>query len=127
MDNRTTTDVDEAFGTLRAHALSLPETIEAFPWGETAVKVNKKTIAFIWRNENRLTLSLKLIASYDFALLHPFVNKMGQTLKTGGWIQCRFTEGDEIPIGLLLDWISQSYCAVAPKRLAQHVSSITDS
>lgn len=116
--DETRTDVDLAYDTVRAYALSLPETTEEFPWGESAIKVRRKTVVFIWRNEDRLTLSLKLTASHDFALLHPFVNKMGQTLRTGGWIQCRFKQGDTIPVGLLKDWILQSYCAVAPKKLA---------
>lgn len=118
-----TTDIEHAFDVARAYALSLPETTEEFPWGESAIKVKGKTLVFIWRNEGRLTLSLKLIASYDFALLHTFVNKMGQTLKMGGWVQCRFQEGEEIPIGLLLEWIKQSYCSVAPRKLIEAIST----
>ncbi|MEX0298028.1 MAG: hypothetical protein AB3N28_03090 [Kordiimonas sp.] len=81
------TDTDTAYNEVRTYALSLPETVEEFPWGESAIKVKGKTIVYLWKNEDRLTFSLKLISSHYFALQHPFVNKMGQTLKQGGWIQ----------------------------------------
>ncbi len=122
---QVTTNTDEAFSAVRSYALSLPETTEEFPWGESAVKVKGKTIVYLWKNEDRLTFSLKLISSHYFALQHPFVNKMGQTLKQGGWVQCRFKEGDDIPIDLLREWVHQSYCAVAPKKILQAASLIS--
>jgi predicted DNA-binding protein (MmcQ/YjbR family) len=115
-------NIEAAFHALRTYALALPETVEAFPWGECAVKVRGKTVVYLWRKEDRITVTLKLVASHDFALLHPFVNKMGQQLKVGGWVQCRFSAGDTVPQGLLEEWVLQSYCAVAPKRLADTAS-----
>ena len=114
-------EAGQAFDLIRSSALSLPEAIEEFPWGESAIKVRKKTFVYLWRKEERVTLSLKLMSSYEFGLLHPFVNTMGPTLKQGGWIQCRFEAGDNGPPDMVQDWVLQSYCTVAPKRLANHL------
>lgn len=122
MTEQYLTDIGEAYDVLKDFALSLPETTEEFPWGESAIKVRGKTLLFLWTKEDRVTFTLKLLSSYDFALLHPFSNAMGPILNYGGWLQCRFSQGEDIPIDMLQEWVLQSYCAVAPKKLAKAVS-----
>ena len=48
---------------LRKHALRLPETDEAFPWGERALRVKGKAFVFMRREKDKLSFSVKLPTS----------------------------------------------------------------
>jgi len=102
---------------LRKAALALPESYEEFPWGHRAMKVNGKTFVFLVLDEEVLSLSLKLPCSGLFALTLPFAMPTEYGLGRSGWVTARFRPRDRIPLGLLRDWIEESYAAVAPKRL----------
>jgi predicted DNA-binding protein (MmcQ/YjbR family) len=104
---------------LRAHALSYPETREDFPWGERVVKVRGKVFVFLGRPEGGgLGLSVKLPGSATLALDLPFASPTGYGLGKSGWVTARFGPREKAPLGLLKQWIDESYRAVAPKRLA---------
>jgi predicted DNA-binding protein (MmcQ/YjbR family) len=105
-------------GSLRELALAFPEVSEEFPWGHRAMKVRGKTFVFIALDEEGLSLSLKLPASGVMALALPFTSPTGYGLGKSGWVTCRFTEGDEIPLELLAEWLEESYRTIAPKKLA---------
>ena len=103
---------------LRAHALSLPETVEDFPWGESAFKVRKKVFVFLnRRDDGGFSMSVKLPISSEMALTLPFTAPTGYGLGRSGWVSCIFIKDDEPPIEMLFEWIEQSYLAVAPKKL----------
>ena len=106
------------FETLRDRALSLPETVEEFPWGHSALKVRRKTFVFLNHSEEELSLSVKLPVSRDFALIFDWAEPTGYGLGRSGWISGRFSEGEEIDLELLQRWILESYKAVAPKKLS---------
>ncbi len=118
-DDQTVTSVSAAFNAVKTHGLTLPEAWEDHPWGETVLKVRKKIFVFLnGSREGVLALSVKLPQSAEFALLHPFASKTGYGLGNSGWVTCEFNEGEDIPLGMLMEWMEQSYRAVAPKKLA---------
>ncbi|GHH72394.1 hypothetical protein GCM10017673_27390 [Streptosporangium violaceochromogenes] len=109
----------EVARTLRAFALRLPESREDHPWGETVVKVNKKIFLFL-----RETLSggsppkitVKLPRSNGHALAMAGATPSSHGLGRAGWVTIPLT-GDPAETEVLLDWVEESYRAVAPKRL----------
>ena len=111
-------DLKHAFEALRAHGLSLPETVEEHPWGHSALKVRGKTFVFLNLDPDRLSLSTKLPVSRDFALMLDFTEPTGYGLGRSGWVSSGFGPGDAPDLDLLKRWIAESYRAVAPKKLA---------
>ena len=114
--------IDAWFEALRGHGLSLPEAAEEFPWGHSALKVRGKTFLFLNKSEAELSLSVKLPASRDFALIFDFAEPTGYGLGRSGWISARFEADDEPDLDLLKRWIGESYKAIAPKKLAAAVA-----
>lgn len=118
-EDRIFTSTDGAMAAILAHGLTLPEAWEDHPWGETVLKVRKKVFVFLNGSKQGIfAMSLKLPRSAEFALLHPFASKTGYGLGNSGWVTCEFKDGDEIPVDMLIEWMEQSYGAVAPKKLA---------
>jgi predicted DNA-binding protein (MmcQ/YjbR family) len=111
------TGLQSAYEALRAFGLSLPEAVEEMPWGHSALKVRKKSFVFLNGEDDSLSLSVKLPASRDFALIFDFAEPTGYGLGRSGWITARFGRGDEIDLDLLQRWIIESYKAIAPKKL----------
>ncbi|HEV7661349.1 MAG TPA: MmcQ/YjbR family DNA-binding protein [Allosphingosinicella sp.] len=106
------------FAALRAHGLALPETVEDFPWGHTALKVRGKTFVWLDETDGTFSLTVKLPVSRDFAETFDFAAPAGYGLGRSGWISCRFAAGEAADLDLLKRWIAESYRAVAPKKLA---------
>ena len=109
------------FEALRAHGLAFPEAVEDFPWGHTALKVRGKTFAWLDKSEGRLSLTVKLPVSRDFAEVFDFAEPAGYGLGKAGWISCRFGPDETPDLDLLKRWIDESYRAVAPKKLAREL------
>jgi predicted DNA-binding protein (MmcQ/YjbR family) len=107
----------DAFGRLRAHALSYPETREDHPWGETVVKVRDRVFVFFGRTDGGLSLSVKLPSSAPFAFHLPYCEPTGYGLGRAGWVTARFRASDPVPVEVLRRWIEESYRAVAPRKL----------
>jgi predicted DNA-binding protein (MmcQ/YjbR family) len=104
---------------LRKFALSFPETREDFPWGHSAFKVRDKVFLFMSsgeKGEAGLSLSVKLPTSRAVALMLPFAQPTGYGLGRSGWVSADFGRRRP-PLPLLREWITESYRAVAPKRL----------
>lgn len=102
---------------LRKAALAYPETREDHPWGESAFKVRGKVFLFMAESEDGLRLSMKLPESCEVARLLPFAEPTGYGLGKSGWITATFRPRQAIPLPLLLDWMDESFRAVAPKRV----------
>ena len=113
--------IAERFETLRRHGLALPEAVEEFPWGHSALKVRGKTFVFLNQSEEELSLSVKLPASRDFALIFDWAEPTGYGLGRSGWVSARFGPDDEPDLELLERWIVESYKAIAPKKLGRMV------
>jgi predicted DNA-binding protein (MmcQ/YjbR family) len=108
----------EAEETLRRYALALPGAHEEFPWDERVIKVNRKIFVFLGMLEpDLLRVTVKLPTSGNGALNLPFTQPTGYGLGQHGWVTARLSAADEPPVGLLQDWILESYRAIALKRL----------
>lgn len=106
-----------AFQALRKRALAYPETREDFPWDHSAIKVRKKVFLFLHGEKGTLGVTLKLPNSAPDALRLPFAESTGYGLGKHGWITARFNADDDIPVEMLLEWLDESFRAVAPKKL----------
>ena len=106
---------------LRKQALGYPGTDEHHPWGETAIKVKGKTFLFMRADNDGLSLSVKLPQSREDALALPFTEPTHYGLGKSGWVTSSFERGDDVPVGILKDWLDESYRAIAPKKLASQL------
>jgi predicted DNA-binding protein (MmcQ/YjbR family) len=113
--------IETWFDQLRGYGLSLPEAGEDHPWGHCALKVRGKTFCWLDKQE-RLSITVKLPVSRDFALVFDWTEPTGYGLGRSGWISGRFEKGEEPDLYLLKRWIAESYRAVAPKKLGAAVA-----
>lgn len=104
---------------LRKAALAYPEAREDFPWGHRVFKVRSKIFLFLETSEEGLHLSVKLPQTGGIALLLSNVEPTSHNLGKSGWVSASFSPEDEPSLKMLLEWIGESYRAVAPKRLAR--------
>lgn len=100
-----------------ARALALPETAEHWPWGQRVIKVRGKIFLFLEFSVDTLSVSLKLPQSHEFALMFPECVPTGYGLGKAGWISCRLDPESSLDPDLLVGWLSESYRAIAPKKL----------
>lgn len=120
------TTLRQAAKALKKHALSLPEAYEDHPWGESVAKVRKKVFVFFGHGESdHLGFSVKLPESLEAALHLPFTEPTGYGLGKAGWVSVDFRKGAP-PLDIFKDWIEESYCAVAPKKLAAQLQNNRD-
>ena len=124
---RPTTELAKLYHRLSDFALSLPEVHEDFPWGHPALKVRKKSFLFMSTEaelSERLGASMKLPESADLALSLPFTEPTGYGLGKSGWVSIRFAQGDDLPpADVLLEWVEESYRAIAPKTLSRRLDA----
>ncbi|MEI9948052.1 MAG: MmcQ/YjbR family DNA-binding protein [Pseudomonadota bacterium] len=108
---------------LRDFALGLPEAHEDMPWGERVVKVKNKVFVFLGRDMDteHFGLSVKLPTSNKSALRLPFSSPTGYGLGKSGWVSAKLDDKSQASFEMLRDWVKESYCAVAPKALAEQV------
>jgi predicted DNA-binding protein (MmcQ/YjbR family) len=105
---------------LRKFALGYPEATEDFPWGDRVMKVRGKVFVFMGRPTGEgFGLSTKLPGSGGAALMAPFASPTGYGLGKSGWVTASFEANETIPVGLMKEWIDESYRAVAPKTLVK--------
>ncbi|MFF5208386.1 MmcQ/YjbR family DNA-binding protein [Streptosporangium sp. NPDC000396] len=106
--------------TLREFALRLPEAYEDYPWGETVIKANKKIFVFLGVEEPTEKWSpgvgVKLPESNGHALAVEGAKPSGYGLGRAGWVTISLM-GELPETEVLLDWVEESYRAVAPKKL----------
>ncbi len=117
-------DVRTLRSKLRDFALALPEVHEDMPWGERVVKVKNKVFVFLGRDmDTDFGLSVKLPNSNKSALRMPFTSATGYGLGKSGWVSAKLDDKSQASFEMLRDWIKESYCAVAPKGLAEQVQA----
>src|SRR3954466_7456969 len=105
-------------GRLRAQALAFPEASEDFPWGERAIKVRGKAFLFLRAEGTTVSFSLKLPTSGGEALELPYAEPTHYGLGKHGWVTFTVDAAREAPLAMFAAWMTESYRAVAPKRLA---------
>lgn len=64
-----------------------------------------------------MSLSVKLPNSSADVLHLPFTEPMGYGMGKHGWVLLLLMRDDQVPLELLEVWITESYRAVAPKRM----------
>jgi len=108
---------------LRDFALALPEAHEDMPWGERVVKVKNKVFVFLGHDmeTEHFGLSVKLPNSNNRALRMPFTEPTGYGLGKSGWVSAKLNDKSQASFEMLRDWVKESYCAIAPKGLAEQV------
>ena len=109
-------ELETAYEALRRAALAYPETAEESPWGERVAKVNRKVFVFYGLSAKAFSCTFKLPETGQMALGLPFVEPTGYGLGKSGWVTARFAPGEDVPAELLLEWLEESFRAVAPKR-----------
>jgi predicted DNA-binding protein (MmcQ/YjbR family) len=116
-----TKKVQTAKATLKAHALSLPEAWEDHPWGESVIKVRKKIFIFLGGSDDpaHLRFTVKLPGSCTEALRREDAEPMGYGLGRSGWVTFTIPDKALPKQDVLIDWLEESYQAVAPKKLGR--------
>jgi predicted DNA-binding protein (MmcQ/YjbR family) len=107
--------------------MTLPGAYEDYPWGERVAKVGKKVFAFFGSGEGGVSLSVKLPESNTVALMLPFTAPTGYGLGKSGWVTASFEPNEVPPLDMLREWIEESYCAVAPRKLVATMAAPTRS
>jgi predicted DNA-binding protein (MmcQ/YjbR family) len=102
-------------------ALGYPEAWEDHPWEDTVVKVRKKIFVFVGMYDGKLSLTVKLPESRDFALSNEWATPSGYGLGRAGWVTVQITSGSDVPIDLFEEWVDESYRAIAPKTLVKQL------
>jgi predicted DNA-binding protein (MmcQ/YjbR family) len=108
----------KAAAALETAALAYPQTRVDHPWGETAIKVKGKVFLFMRADESGLSFSVKLPESGVAALQLPFTEPTHYGLGKSGWVTATFGPKDDVPVEMVLEWLDESFRAVAPKKLA---------
>ena len=98
-------------------AIGLPGAFVDHPWGETVVKVDKKIFAFLGSDDSAHppTIGLKLDESHEQALQAPGAEPSGYGLGRSGWVRIPLAAAAP-SVGVLTDWVEESYRLVALKR-----------
>ncbi len=107
---------------LQKAAAAYPGAWEDHPWGETVYKVGKKIFVFLGvdRGDGSFGLSCKLPHSSEAAItMLSFATPTAYGLGKSGWVSAHFEMKDDVPVELLLQWLEESYQAIAPKRAAK--------
>ena len=105
---------------LRKAALAYPETVEDFPWGHSAFKVaGKKAFLFMGATEDGgFSFSLKLPYRSGEALKMKGAEPSGYGLAKSGWVTFSYAPKAKPPLAKLVDYLDESWRAVAPKKLS---------
>jgi predicted DNA-binding protein (MmcQ/YjbR family) len=109
---------------VRDYALGLPGAWEDHPWGDTVVKVGRKIFVFLGDGSDRGGYSVKLRESQEQALAAPGSSPTSYGLGKAGWVSIPFT-GRSPAVGLLCDWVEESYRLIAPKKLIKQLDEGT--
>jgi len=108
---------------MRDRALGYPESEEAFPWGESAIKVKGKAFLFMRLGDSELSFSVKLPRTGVQALALPFAKPTEYGLGRHGWVTVRLAKTTKPLTEQCMAWIDESFRAVAPKRVVDSLSS----
>lgn len=105
---------------LRKAALVYPDTVEHFPWGHNAFKIGgKKVFLFLGEDEEGgWSASMKLPFRNEDALKIKGAAPTEYGLGRAGWVTFRFTAKAKPPMTKLVDYLDESWRAVAPKKLS---------
>ena len=121
------TALQKAEAELTTFGLALPEATVGPGWATTRVLKVKGKMFFIFGDRKEqpgeLTLTMKLPISVGMVQDLYFVQESRGWYRQHDWVIASFSEADDIMVEIptLRAWMTQSYCAMAPKRLARSV------
>jgi len=104
---------------LEEFALSLPGAWPDSPWGDSVVKVGKKIFVFLGNTEPGITVKLPDSAGHGLSL--PGASKPGYGLGKHGWVNIPLAGLSAHDREVLIDFVEESYRAVAPKTLIKQL------
>lgn len=110
---------------LHEFALRLPDTDEAFPWGESALRVRGKAFVFMRLEGDELSFSVKLPQSRRQALALPFTQPTHYGLGKHGWVTIQAPRPTRALTEQFKEWILESFRAVAPKTVVKQMDAKT--
>jgi predicted DNA-binding protein (MmcQ/YjbR family) len=102
-------------------ALSLPGAWEDHPWEEDVVKVGKKIFVFLG-GPGSPGMTVKLAESHAGALGVKDARPTAYGLGKAGWVDVPFGPAAP-PLGVLKDWVEESYRVVATKKLVAELDA----
>jgi predicted DNA-binding protein (MmcQ/YjbR family) len=109
---------------LEEFALGMPEAWPDTPWGDRVVKVRTKIFVFLAAADaDRPVITVKLPESTDHALSYPGAAPTGYGLGKHGWVTIPIHGVPEEERDVLLDFVEESYRAVAPKQLVRRLDA----
>jgi hypothetical protein len=85
--------------------------------------VKGKIFLILAMHEGKLGVTMKLPGSGKSALALPFTESTGYGLGKSGWVTSRFAPVDLVPVEMLLEWLDESYRAIAPKKVVAQLDS----
>ena len=105
---------------LRKAALVYPDTVEDFPWDHHAYKApNKKGFLFLTGlADGGFDCSMKLPFRNHDALKIKGAEPTGYGMGKSGWVTFTFAAKAKPPMTKLIDYLDESWRAVAPKKLS---------
>ena len=112
---------EEAMAAIAKAALAMPGAWEDHPWGETVFKAaNKKVFVFSSIFKEVFRCTCKLPRTGEAALsMFGFCAPTGYGLGKAGWVTASFPLGERVPLPMLLEWMEESFAAVAGERAAK--------
>jgi predicted DNA-binding protein (MmcQ/YjbR family) len=105
--------------------LRLPGAWEDHPWEETVIKVGKKIFVFLGSEASPMhpSIHVKLRESHAEALGVPGAEPTGYGLGKAGWVTIPLGTPKAPSLGVLTDWVEESYRLIAPKKLVAELDS----
>ena len=105
---------------LRKAALKYPDTSEEFPWDHHAYKApNKKVFLFLTGDAGGgFNCSMKLPFRQEEALKLKGAAPTGYGMSKSGWVTFTFSAKAKPPFAKLVDYLDESWRAVAPKKVS---------
>jgi hypothetical protein len=128
MARTRTTPHQRAEQELTAYGLTFPEAALSHGWATLrALDVRKKSfVLFGAKGEplDALTIIMKLPISAEMAEQLPFVRPAKGWYKQHSWVTAHFGPDDDVlaEMATLKGWLTQSYVAIAPKKLGRIVA-----
>jgi hypothetical protein len=124
---RRRTAVEKAELALTAFGLAMPETSVGPGWPPTRALYFRKKMFFVFGDRKEppghLTMIMKLPVSAEMVQDLYFVRESKGWFRQHDWVIARFGPDDDIAAEMptLKAWMTQSYCAIAPKKFARLV------
>lgn len=110
---------------IRAHAMTFPETEEGASCVNRAFKAGGKNFVFLGEKDDTCTVRLKLAGSIDEVTELAAAEK-GDTsyeVGSGGWTKLVFAADDHPPLADLERWITESFFLLAPRKVTKLVET----